>query len=177
MPAQVLALKPIHVADLVQTGRAILVDIREADEFACRRIKGARSRPLSEFGDARIAARPGQVVVFTCRSGMRAAMNTKRLAEVVDDTAFIVEGGLEAWAAAGLPVEEDLKGPIALMRQVQVVTGLAIVAGIGLGVEVSHAYIALAALFAASMAVGGATGFCCVERVLAVMPWNRTVRV
>lgn len=176
MPAQVLALKPVHVADLVQTGRAILVDIREADEFACRRIKGARSRPLSEFGPARIMGKPGQVVVFTCRSGMRAALNAKRLADAVDDTAFIVEGGLEGWAAAGLPVDEDLKGPIALMRQVQVVTGLAIVTGIGLGYEISPIYIAVAALFAGSMAVGGATGFCCVERVLAVMPWNRTVR-
>jgi len=177
LPAQALALKPVHVADLLRTGRAILVDIREADEFDVRRIKGAVSRPLSEFGSARIMGKPGQTVIFTCRSGMRTGMSIERLARVTDDVPFILEGGLEGWEAAGLPVQEDHRDTIALMRQVQVVTGLVIVASLVLGYEVAPVYGLLAALFAASMAVGGATGFCCVERVLAVMPWNRSVRV
>ncbi len=46
MPAILTPLKPEIVADRLSFGRAVLVDIREPDEFARRHVKGALSHPL-----------------------------------------------------------------------------------------------------------------------------------
>jgi rhodanese-related sulfurtransferase len=116
MPATLTPLKPAIVADRVRFGRAVLVDIREPDEFSRRHVKGALSRPLSGFDAAHLQIEPGKEVIFTCRSGMRTAANCARLARSVDGVAFVLEGGVDGWAADGLPLEEDRKSPGAFSR-------------------------------------------------------------
>jgi len=175
MPAQIKTLKPDHVAERLRSGAAVLIDIREADEFARRHVKGALSRPLSTFETAHLKIEAGKDVVFTCRSGMRTAANSARLAAVVDGPAFVLDGGVDGWAAAGLPVEEDRKAPMEIMRQVQLIAGLLVVSGVALGFAVHPGFFGLSALMGAGLAVAGATGFCGMARVLAVMPWNRPV--
>jgi rhodanese-related sulfurtransferase len=49
----------------------LLVDLRQPNEFALAHIPGAVDFPLSTFDPSAIAARPGQTVVFSCRSGVR----------------------------------------------------------------------------------------------------------
>ena len=173
MTAKLIALKPDHVAELVRNGRAVLVDIREPDEFARRHIKGALSRPLSAMDAACLKLEPRREVVFTCRSGMRTAANCDRLAASVDREAFVLEGGLDGWAAAGLPIEENRKAPLEIMRQMQIVAGLAVLTGIGLGLSVSPLFFGLAAFMGAGLAFAGLTGFCGMARLLALAPWNR----
>jgi rhodanese-related sulfurtransferase len=104
MTAQLIPLKPTDVAARLRDNTAILVDIREPDEFASGHVEGAVSQPLSRFGQSAIAVGPGQEVIFTCRSGMRTNANCGRLAERVEGDAFVLEGGLNAWMSAGLPV-------------------------------------------------------------------------
>jgi rhodanese-related sulfurtransferase len=173
MNANLIALKPGHVADLLKHGRAVLVDIREPDEFARRRVKGALSRPLSLFEQARVRIELGREVVFTCRSGMRTAANCDRLKAVVDGDVFVLEGGLDAWAAAGLPLDEDREAPLELMRQVQIAAGLLVLAGVGLGFAVSPVFFGMSAFAGAGLTFAGMTGVCGMARLLAVMPWNR----
>jgi len=173
MNANLIALKPDHVADLLKHGRAVLVDIREPDEFARRRVKGALSRPLSLFEQARIRIEPGREVVFTCRSGMRTAANCDHLKAVVNGDVFVLEGGLDAWAVAGLPLDEGRKAPLELMRQVQIGAGLLVLAGVGLGFAVSPVFFGASAFVGAGLTFAGMTGFCGMARLLAVMPWNR----
>jgi rhodanese-related sulfurtransferase len=166
-------LKPAIVADRVRFGRAVIVDIREPDEFARRHVKGALSRPLSSFETAHLRIDPGKEVVFTCRSGMRTAANCDRLARSVDGVAFVLEGGVDGWAADGLPVEEDRKAPLEIMRQVQIAAGSLVLAGVILGFAVNPAFYALAALMGAGLTFAGVTGFCGMARLLSIMPWNR----
>lgn len=173
MTAKLTPLKPPQVAELLAERRAVLVDIREPDEFARRRVKGALSRPLSAFEKAHLRLGAGRDVVFTCRSGMRTAANCDRLRAAVDGEAFILEGGLDAWTAAGLPVEEDRKAPLELMRQVQIAAGLLVLLGVGLGFWISPAFFGVAAFVGAGLTFAGATGFCGMARLLAGMPWNR----
>ncbi|HEX2800765.1 MAG TPA: rhodanese-like domain-containing protein, partial [Phenylobacterium sp.] len=63
MPAQINTLQPDHVADRLRSGAAVLIDIREADEFARRHVKGALSRPLSTFETAHLKIEAGKDVV------------------------------------------------------------------------------------------------------------------
>lgn len=172
MTVKLTALKPSRVAELLAQGRAVLVDIRESDEFARRHVEGALSRPLSVFEQAHLRLEPRRDVIFTCRSGMRTAASSDRLRAAVDGEAFILEGGLDAWVAAGLPVEEDRKAPLELIRQVQIAAGLLVLLGVGLGFGISPAFFGLAAFVGAGLTFAGATGFCGMARLLAVMPWN-----
>jgi rhodanese-related sulfurtransferase len=175
MPATLTPLKPAIVADRVRFGRAVLVDIREADEFARRHVKGALSRPLSSFEAADLKIEPGKEVVFTCRSGMLTGANCDRLARSVNGAAFVLEGGVDGWAAEGLPVEENRKAPLEIMRQVQIAAGSLVLAGVVLGFAVNPAFFGLSAFVGAGLAFAGITGFCGMARLLAIMPWNRTV--
>ena len=90
---------------------AVLVDTRSGDEQREQRgvIPGAVHHPLSvvlwrldEFPrDAR--------VILICRHGRSSSLAAARLQELGFRDATDVEGGFEAWAAAGLPV--DAVGP------------------------------------------------------------------
>ena len=90
---------------------------------------------------------------------------------------MVLEGGVDAWAAAGLPIAEDRMQPIELMRQVQIAAGGLVLAGVALGLLVHPAYFGLSAFVGAGLAFAGLTGFCGMARLLALAPWNRTVRV
>lgn len=148
---------------------ARLIDIRGRDEFARTRAPGAENRPLDEIGPI-----SGDTpVVFVCRSGMRTGANAPKLAGCCEGDAFIVEGGLDAWKAAGLPVEEDRGQPLELMRQVQIAAGSLVLAGVVLGFLFGPVFFGLSAFVGAGLMVAGATGWCGMAQLLAAMPWNR----
>lgn len=173
MTNRLIPLAPAEVAARLKDGRAVLIDIREADEFARAHVKGALPRPLSGFEAAHLKVEAGRDVVFTCRTGMRTGANCDRLAASVEGDAFVLEGGLDGWRAAGLPVAENRKAPLEMMRQVQLVAGPLVLLGVGLGLAVHPGFFGLAAFVGAGLTFAGATGFCGMARALASMPWNR----
>ena len=155
------------------SGSAVLVDIREADEFARRHIAGAISQPLSGWEAAHLAIAPDRDVIFTFRSGMRTAGACDRLAARVSGTAFVLSGGVDAWAKAGLPLAVDAKAPMEIMRQVQIAAGSLVLAGVVLGFFVAPGWFGLSAFVGAGLTFAGATGFCGMARLLMLAPWNR----
>lgn len=82
---------------------AMLVDVREANEYASENIPGARNEPLSRIAGAALGGAPA--VVFHCKSGARTRMNAAALEGCTDADVYILDGGIEAWRAAGLPVK------------------------------------------------------------------------
>lgn len=170
-----IALKPEAVEERVRQGHALLIDIREDDEFARRHIPGALSRPLSRFEAVALPEMAGTDVIFTCRSGMRTAANAGRLAAPVGGNAFVLEGGLDGWERAGLPVEANRKAPLEMIRQVQIAAGSLVVLGAILGWLVSPLFFGLSAFVGAGLMFAGISGFCGMARVLALLPWNRPI--
>jgi rhodanese-related sulfurtransferase len=173
MSATLTPLNPKDAAERIASGRAVLVDVREADEFARRRVKGAVSLPLSRLEQTHLKLDPAKDVVFACRSGMRTHANCDRLAARVEGPAYLLAGGLDAWATAGLPVEEDRRAPLELMRQVQIAAGSLVLLGVILGFTVHPGFFGLSAFVGAGLTFAGVTGFCGMARLLALAPWNR----
>ncbi len=166
-------ISPQEASRLLREG-ATLVDVREPDEHARERIPGAHSLPLSQLQEVELTVTKGHPVLFHCRSGARTAGNAGRLAEKAGDwEALIVEGGLDAWKKAGLPVAMDRRQPLELMRQVQIAAGSMVVLGVALGVMVSPWFYALSGFVGAGLVFAGATGTCGLASVLRLMPWNR----
>jgi rhodanese-related sulfurtransferase len=164
---------PQDAARLLHEG-ATLVDVREPDEHARERIPGARNLPLSRLEEAELAVHQGRPVLFHCRSGARTQGNAARLAAKAGACeAYVVEGGLQAWKQAGLPVAEDRRQPLELMRQVQIAAGGMVVLGVVLGVLVSPWFLALAGFVGAGLVFAGVTGTCGLANLLRLMPWNR----
>ncbi|MGV3553653.1 MAG: rhodanese family protein [Croceibacterium sp.] len=160
-------LTPAEARQLVESG-ARLVDIRNPDEFARARVPGAENRPVD-----RLTRVHGEApVIFLCRSGMRTAANADRLAACCGE-GYLLEGGLEGWRQAGLPVEEDRKAPLEIMRQVQITAGSLVLIGVLLGFLVAPAWFGLSAFVGAGLVFAGTTGWCGMANLLALMPWNR----
>lgn len=154
---------------------AKLVDIRDADEFAREHIAQAQPFPLSAIEQgSTLPVNADDVVIFHCQSGNRTRNNlTRLLAAAAPAKVMVLEGGIQAWKAAGLETIEDKKQPLPLMRQVQIAAGGLILLGCALGYTVSEAFFMLSAFVGAGLTFAGISGFCGMARLLAVMPWNR----
>jgi rhodanese-related sulfurtransferase len=173
MADQLISLAPADVERRVRQGHALLLDIREPDEFARRHIEGAVSQPLSRLGAAPLPALDGADVIYTCKTGMRTGANAARLAATVTGQAYVLAGGVDGWAKAGLPLVANAKAPLEMMRQVQIAAGLLVLIGVLLGWFVTPGFFVLAGFVGAGLTFAGVSGFCGMARLLAVMPWNR----
>lgn len=172
MNVEILA---VHDAAARLRKGARLIDIREADEYAREHIAGSQLVPLSALErGAKLQAWSGETVIFYCQSGARSSGNATRLAAIASPaTVCLLAGGLQAWKQAGLPVNEDSAAPFPLMRQVQIVAGSLILAGVVLGYTVSDAFFLLSGFVGAGLVFAGVTGFCGMAKLLLRMPWNR----
>jgi rhodanese-related sulfurtransferase len=87
----------------------VLLDVREADEFAAGHLPGALhvSRGLLEFklGATPALAERGLKVVLYCKSSGRAALAAVAMQEMGYTDVVSIAGGYDAWVAAGKPVE------------------------------------------------------------------------
>ena len=156
-------------------GGAKLIDIREADEHARERILVAENVPLSRLDRLDVGRAPA--VIYHCRSGNRTSANAARLAQAADCPAYVLDGGIDAWRRANLPVEVDRSQPLELMRQVQLAAGGLVLLGVLLGFLVAPAFFGISAFVGAGLMTAGATGWCGMARLLAHMPWNRRTAV
>ncbi|WP_181767330.1 rhodanese-like domain-containing protein [Streptomyces albidus (ex Kaewkla and Franco 2022)] len=89
---------------------ALLLDVREDDEWAAGRADGALHIPMSDFvgrfGELTERAGDGERVYVVCRVGGRSAQVTQYLRQQGLD-AVNVDGGMLAWEAAGRPLTGD----------------------------------------------------------------------
>jgi rhodanese-related sulfurtransferase len=94
---------PTEAQRRLQAG-ATLVDVRETAEFEQARVPGATLIPLSEFAQRYTELPQGQEIVLICAGGVRSAQ-AAQFAEQHGYQVTNLEGGINAWHAAGLPVE------------------------------------------------------------------------
>lgn len=84
----------------------LLVDIRNPNEWQYDgRIEGARWIPMYELPSRAARELPGDVdIVLYCAHGVRSRVMVQYLNRVGFDKVCDLEGGLQAWQRAGLPV-------------------------------------------------------------------------
>ncbi len=94
---------PAAARDLADAG-AVLVDVREPDEWAAGHIADAQHIPLGDLDPDLFVG--GPLVVAVCRSGHRSGTAALRLHDAGVDVRNMT-GGMKAWQADGLPVTRD----------------------------------------------------------------------
>lgn len=152
----------------------LLLDVRAPFEYRSGHIEGAVSHPLDKLSPAEVEklVEGKQHCVVICAAGARARRAADKLLMSELPDLQVMEGGMQAWEAAGLPVRR-LSKTLPLMRQVQLVAGLFILLGVSLGYLVNPAWLLLALMVGFGMTLVGLTGFCPMAMLLAKMPWNR----
>ena len=99
-------LPPDQVADLHERGEIQLVDVREPYEYEAGHIAGARHIELERLASQAETIDRERPVVFQCRLGARAGMAAQAF-RASGYQAYNMDGGLQAWAERGLPLEPD----------------------------------------------------------------------
>lgn len=155
-------------------GEAVLIDVREPDEHKAERIEGARLMPLSAFNPSEaLNAKNGAKLVLHCRSGRRSEDAGKQLLGAGASDALHLEGGIEAWKQAGMPVVRSGGTRVSIMRQVQMVAGGCVLVGTLLGAFVNPWLLIIPGFFGAGLLFAGLSGTCGMAAMLGVMPWNK----
>ena len=112
--AQVGAVGPKDAAAELASKKAVLLDVREAEEWQHGHIDGSVPAPrglVEFFADPtsprhKEALNPTRRVIVVCASGARATLAALTLKEMGYKDVVVLEGGLKAWTDAGLPVNE-----------------------------------------------------------------------
>ena len=159
----------------METGEAVVVDVREPAEYASENIAGATLLPLARVTKSALPACAGKKLVIHCRKGGRGGSACQKLlAEDPNLEIYNLEGGLEAWSAAGFKVGCSGKKILPLDRQVQLTVGLMLLSFSTLGyITAQPFFFLLTGFFGAGLSFAGLTGFCGLARILARMPWNQ----
>jgi rhodanese-related sulfurtransferase len=98
----------LEATQLINRQDALVLDVRDAEEFQKGHILNARNIPLSQL-DSRhsdIARHKEKPVIVTCESGSRSGPAAAVLRKQGFAQVFSLNGGIAAWQQAGLPVEK-----------------------------------------------------------------------
>lgn len=110
-PQAIPALDPLY-ADIRRNDPvrpALLVDIRERDEFMAVRVEGCLFIPMSQLGVRLDEIPKDRPVMLICASGSRSTSATAYLLQQGWSDVGSVAGGIDGWQRLGLPVK---RGPV-----------------------------------------------------------------
>jgi rhodanese-related sulfurtransferase len=104
----VATLTPAEAAAFLANPGIQLVDVRDASETASGSIAGAHLIPLDMLRADPDAALPDKAakIVFVCAKGIRSITAAKLAERLGYEQVYNIEGGLNAWTKAGLPLAE-----------------------------------------------------------------------
>ena len=85
----------------------LILDVRSAEEFAEGHVPGSLNVPHSEIAShlAALGSIQKPVLVY-CRSGRRADITLKALADLGFERLYHLDGDMQAWQSDSLPIEK-----------------------------------------------------------------------
>lgn len=173
---QIINISAKDLEQLLKTEEIVIVDVREPAEYKSEAIKGSKNLPLSQvtIDTTHLPEHKHKKLVIHCKAGKRSMMACEKLkAENAPFNLYNLEGGIDAWKAAGLPIVESGKKIIPLDRQTQIAIGLLIVGGSLLGNFVNYNWFILPGIIGLGLLNAGITGWCGMAKLIAKMPWNQ----
>ena len=96
----------LEVTQLINRGKAAIVDVREAKEFADGHLPDAKNIPLAELDNrlGELEKAKSKCVILVCQSGARASSAAAKLAKAGFNDVVNLDGGVAAWQKASLPL-------------------------------------------------------------------------
>jgi rhodanese-related sulfurtransferase len=168
IPPDLLARRLAELPDLR------VLDVRTPGEYESAHIAGAYNVPLDTLGEhaREIQSQVSVPIVLVCQSGSRARRAEDTLKAAGMPNLHVLEGGMNAWLAAGHAVRRT-RARVSLERQVRIVAGALVAIGSFLALALSHWFAVLPALIGSGLVFSGVTDTCTLGLVLARLPYNR----
>lgn len=96
---------------MINRENANVLDVRDAEEFAAGHLPGARNIAPENFSSRaneleKLKKKP---LIVYCKTGQRALRAAGELKKLGFETVYNLEGGINAWTNAGLPVAKAAK--------------------------------------------------------------------
>ena len=104
-----MGLTPASAVQLINREHAVVIDVREPEEFAAGHVGGSRNVPLGQLEDKLPSTVKNKTVplLLTCATGMRAQRALAIARKLGYEKAQTMTGGLKAWKEANLPTEKN----------------------------------------------------------------------
>ncbi len=100
-------ISPTQAYDWLKNDEAILIDVREVDEFEQERISYAKLSPISRFKEnyETLEIPDNKKIIFQCLGGGRSMKAAKFFAKKTSFTneLYNMTGGIRDWKESGLP--------------------------------------------------------------------------
>ena len=102
------ALTAEGAVQLINREKAVVIDVCEANEFAACHVGGAKNIPLSQLEQKLPTTVKNKAlpVILVCQSGARSGRAVAIAKKLGYEQAQSLNGGLNAWKTANLPVEK-----------------------------------------------------------------------
>ena len=93
----------LEVTQLINRGKSLTLDVRDAAEFAKGHLRDAKNIPLADLGSriGELDKSKSKTVIVVCQTGARADKAVKQLVAAGFTDVVSLDGGLTAWTAAG----------------------------------------------------------------------------
>ncbi|MBM3350507.1 MAG: rhodanese-like domain-containing protein [Betaproteobacteria bacterium] len=102
--SELASVSPRQAASMVASKEAIILDVRELDEWQAQHITGAIHIPLAQVEQrlSELAQYKHSSVIVQCRSGKRSAKAAIKLQMAGFTQVYNLTGGINAWVSDGL---------------------------------------------------------------------------
>ncbi len=104
------AVSPAEAVTLINRSNALVLDVRDASEFSGGHIAQAKNIPLTELANRldELKKHQNKAILVHCQRGVRSAKACAILRKAEFTQVTHLQGGLNAWAAAKLPMMSDV---------------------------------------------------------------------
>jgi rhodanese-related sulfurtransferase len=174
--APTMKINATELQNSLQSGKNIsLIDVRTPIEHEEMHIERSQLMPLDQLDPAAVksASSSAEQCVLICRGGKRAEQAYQKLQAAGCSNLAILDGGVLAWEAKGLPLQRTERVVLPLMRQVQLTIGLLALTGSILAMTMHKNFALLPAFLGCGLTLAGSTGWCGLAILLSKMPWNK----
>jgi rhodanese-related sulfurtransferase len=155
----------------------IVLDVRSPGEFQTAHIRGSYNVPLDALPGvaSELGRLDGETVALVCRTGVRAAQAETILQQAGLTSARVLEGGIDSWDRAGLPLDRG-RGAWSIERQVRAVAGGLVLSGVIGSLTVNRKLIFLSGFVGGGLLFAGISDTCMMGNLLLRLPFNRANR-
>lgn len=100
------ALRPAELTAMINRDNALVIDLSASNDFEKGHIAGSKSVQASQFDpESKLLTSAKQLpVVAVCRTGQASADAAKRLKKAGFEQVYWLDGGIQAWQQADLPL-------------------------------------------------------------------------
>jgi rhodanese-related sulfurtransferase len=161
-------------AEIAANNGLRLLDVRTPGEFQSGHIAGSVNVPLDQVipNARKIASQANGRLVVICQAGQRASQAADKLAAAGVDDLAVLDDGMNAWMAAGAPVQDSATKRWALERQVRLVAGGIVATSVLASIWKPKARF-LAGGIGAGLVFAAVSNTCMMGSALMKLPYNK----